>query len=126
MRLEQGVFLVSLAGYGNSLTDELEAFLKSATARARAPSRTKLPFSQVRSMTRIIMTRIILGAIVFTFGAAMTAQGQSFPPPSFDSEKDATPLSHKQMGTTPKQEVPPGANPRAAPSASFATTADSA
>ena len=81
MRLEQGVFPGSLAGYGVSLTDELEGFLKSATARARAPSRTKLPFSQVRSMTRIIMTRIILGAIAFAFGAAMSAQAQGISPP---------------------------------------------
>ena len=40
MRLEQGVFPGSLACYGISLTDEREGFVKSATARARAPSRT--------------------------------------------------------------------------------------
>ena len=139
MRLEQGVFPGSLAGYGVSLTDEREGFLKSATARARAPSRTKLPFSQVRSMTRIIMTRIILGAIAFAFGAAMSAQAQGISPPPFDSsrcaknsalfgcsKKGAPPVSQKQVGTTPKQEAPPGTNPRAAQPASFAATAENA
>ena len=82
MRLEQGVFPGSLADYGVSLTDELEGFLKSATARARAPSR--IPFSQVRSMIRIIMTRIILGAIAFAFGAAMSAQAEGISPPPFE------------------------------------------
>ena len=136
MRLEQGVFPGSLAGYGVSLTDELEGFLKSATARARAPSRTKLAFSQVRSMTRIIMTRIILGAIAFAFGAAMSAQAEGIPPPPFDpsgcansvffrcSEREAPAVSQEKVGTTPKQEAPPGTNPRAAQPASFAATSE--
>ena len=85
------------------------------------------------------MTRIILGAIAFAFGAAMSAQAQVSPPP-FDasrcaknpalfgcSKKGAPPVSQKQVRTTPKQEAAPGTNPRAAqPSASFAATAENA
>jgi polysaccharide export outer membrane protein len=75
-------------------------------------------------MTRIIMTRIILGAIALAFGAAMSAQGQGVPPPTFDSQKNAPPVSQKQVGTT--KEAPPRTNPRAAQPDSFAASAENA
>src|SRR5262245_39876556 len=136
MRLELG----SLVAYGGSLTDDLQGFPKNATDRARAPSRTKLPFSPVRSMTRILLTRMILGAIAFGFGAAMYAQAEGVTPPPFEPSRCAAlfrcseeaappsskevvpPTSQNQVGTTQRQEAPPATNPRAAQPASFAAT----
>ena len=129
MRLEQGVFLTtgSLAGYGVSLTDELaerEGFLTSAAARASSSRvrhssvvKNQALVSEVRSMTRLIVA-----AIAFAFGAAMSAQAGDVSPPSFGpsgcanstffSCKDARPVS--QVETTPKREAPRGTDARAA------------
>jgi polysaccharide export outer membrane protein len=125
MRLEQGVFL---AGYGVSLTDELterEGFLKSAAARASSSKllhssvvKNQALGSEVRSMTRIIVA-----AIAFAFGAAMSAQAGDVSPPSFGpsgcanstffSCRDARPVSQDQVETTPKREATRGTDARA-------------
>jgi len=64
------------------------------------------------------MTRIIVAAIAFACGAAMSAQAGDVSPPSFGlsgcanstffSCKDAGPVSQDQVETTPKRESPRG------------------
>jgi polysaccharide biosynthesis/export protein len=68
------------------------------------------------------MTRIIVAAIAFAFGAAMSAQAGDVSPPSFGlsgcanstflSCQDARPVSQDQVETTPKREAPRGTDAR--------------
>jgi polysaccharide export outer membrane protein len=103
----------SRVGYVVSLTDERQGRadiqLEGASLEARV--------SQVRSMTRIM-----LAAIAFAFGAAMSAQAGEVSPPSFGpagcanstffSCRDARPqdqpgaVSQDQVAPRPKQEAP--------------------
>ena len=66
---------------------------------------------------------VLLAAIAFAFGAAMSAQAGDVSPPSFGpsgcansiffSCKDARPVSQDQVETTPKREAPRGTDSRA-------------
>ena len=66
---------------------------------------------------------VLLAAIAFAFGAAMSAQAGEVSPPSFGpsgcansvffSCKDARPVSQDQVETTPKREAPRGTESRA-------------
>jgi len=68
------------------------------------------------------MTRIIVAAIAFAFGAAMSAQAGDVSPPSFGlsgcanstflSCQDARPVSQDQVETTPKRQAPRGTDTR--------------